>query len=159
MKNSPRIEAYGTVDELNSSIGFVRSQKVSDLAQEHLEQIQNDLFILGADLATPSDSKANIQRIDVPHITRLEHWIDELETHLDPLRYFILPGGTPGASALHIARTVCRRAERCLVTAKSSEVISSESEIYLNRLSDYLFVLARFENKHAGVNETLWKTR
>lgn len=159
LKDSPRIEAYGTVDELNSCLGFVRSHQISDLAQQHLEQIQNDLFILGADLATPPDSKASIQRIESAHALRLEQWIDELDSHLDPLRFFILPGGTPGASALHIARTVCRRAERCLVSAKSTENISSESEVYLNRLSDYLFVLSRFENKQADVNETLWKTR
>ena len=116
-KDSARIEAYGTVDELNSTIGHARSQRLSVDSDKKLDIIQNDLFVMGADLATPPETKAKIKRIESEQISQLESWIDEMEKSLTPLRYFILPGGTPGASALHISRTVCRRAERCVINA------------------------------------------
>lgn len=158
-KVSPRIEAYGTVDELNSTIGYARSQRLSVDSDKKLEHIQNDLFVMGSDLATPPDTKTKIKRIEPDQITRLETWIDEMEVALTPLRYFILPGGTPGASALHISRTVCRRAERCVIQASETETISEQVIIYLNRLSDFLFVVTRFENAKAGINEIHWKTK
>ncbi|HAC15605.1 MAG TPA: cob(I)yrinic acid a,c-diamide adenosyltransferase [Bacteroidetes bacterium] len=158
-KDSARIEAYGTVDELNSTIGYARSQRLSVDSDKKLEVIQNDLFVMGADLATPPETKATIKRIDSDQITQLELWIDEMEKNLSPLRYFILPGGTPGASAIHISRTVCRRAERCVIQAMETESISNLVVIYLNRLSDFLFVMSRYENSKAGINEIHWKTK
>lgn len=158
-KYSARIEAYGTVDELNSTIGYARSQQLNVDSDKKLEIIQNDLFMIGADLATPPETKATIKRIESEQITQLESWIDEMEKDLTPLRYFILPGGTAGASALHISRTVCRRAERCVINAMETETISNLVVIYLNRLSDFLFVMSRYENSKAGVNEIHWKTK
>lgn len=158
-KYSARIEAYGTVDELNSTIGYARSQQLNVDSDKKLEIIQNDLFVIGADLATPPETKATIKRIESEQITQLESWIDEMEKDLTPLRYFILPGGTAGASALHISRTVCRRAERCVINAMKTETISNLVVIYLNRLSDFLFVMSRYENSKAGVNEIHWKTK
>lgn len=156
-KSADRIEAYGTVDELNAILGLARSENMTETVQQMLHLIQQDLFILGADLATPSDAKVTIPRIELSHYSKLESWIDELEDSLEPLRFFILPGGTPAASTLHIARTVCRRAERRVITAKVNEMISDNCVIYLNRLSDLLFVMSRFENHKAGVAESQWK--
>ena len=158
-KYSARIEAYGTVDELNSTIGYARSQQLNVDSDKKLEIIQNDLFVIGADLATPPETKATIKRIESEQITQLESWIDEMEKDLTPLGYFILPGGAAGASALHISRTVCRRAERCVINAMETETISNLVVIYLNRLSDFLFVMSRYENSKAGVNEIHWKTK
>jgi cob(I)alamin adenosyltransferase len=157
-KNTTRIEAYGTVDELNATIGFVRTQQVSQKADEILGHIQNELFVMGADLATPPEANVTIQRVTATMSERLESWIDELESELEPLKYFILPGGTTSAAALHLSRTVCRRAERCVVTAKESETISDEVIVYLNRLSDLLFVMSRFENHITRTPEVRWKT-
>lgn len=158
-KNTARIEAYGTVDELNSLLGFVRSLGVSDQSNQILETIQNDLFILGSDLATPPSAKANIKRMGSELINPIETWIDKMEEKLAPLSYFILPGGTKSASALHMARTVCRRAERCIITARETDDISNECVIYLNRLSDMLFVMARYENSLSGEQESKWQVR
>ncbi len=157
-KNTVRIEAYGTVDELNATIGVVRANSPSHRVDEMLGIIQSELFVLGADLATPMDAKAQIKRVDQAMSTRLESWIDELDVTLEPLRYFVLPGGSVTASLLHISRTVCRRAERCVVTARETETISDEVIIYLNRLSDLLFVMSRYENHVTDTPEVRWIT-
>jgi len=156
-KSSLRIEAYGTVDELNSTIGLARSFGLTEESERLCNTIQNDLFVLGADLATPPESRVKIDRINHDYVTRLEHFIDGLEDTLPKLRFFILPGGTQPASALHLARTVCRRAERKLVEACRQEDISDDCLHYLNRLSDLLFVMARYENHQSGGTENVWK--
>jgi cob(I)alamin adenosyltransferase len=159
-KDDLRIEAYGTVDELNSVIGTVRSfieNKILDLV---LSEIQNQLFILGADLATPSDVKSPAtRRITAKDYSTLEGIIDDFESKLDALNSFILPGGTNAASFLHNARTVCRRAERLAVSLRKKGEASEEAVIFLNRLSDLLFVLARYVNKISGVKDIPWKQR
>lgn len=156
MKNEDRIEAYGTVDELNSVIGMVLTHSLTKKGKGILQEIQHQLFILGADLATPQTKKTKIERIGTPVIDQIEKWIDKLDEELSPLMNFILPGGSPAGALLHLARTVCRRAERKTVTLKENETITDECIIYLNRLSDLLFVMARYENLEAGVQETPW---
>lgn len=158
-KSSLRIHAYGTVDELNSVIGVAISHPMSDRGTEILNDIQSQLFVLGADLATLQSKEVKINRIGKEDIEKLESWIDELEEHLPPLKNFILPGGSPAGAFIHQARTVCRRAERNTVALKQNDPISAETVIYLNRLSDLLFVLARYENKEAGEPETPWTPR
>lgn len=158
-KSSLRIHAYGTVDELNSVIGVALSHSMSERGTEILNDIQSQLFVLGADLATLQSKEVKINRIGKEDIEKLESWIDELEEHLPPLKNFILPGGSPAGAFIHQARTVCRRAERNTVALKQNDPISAETVIYLNRLSDLLFVLARFENKQAGEPETPWQPR
>lgn len=156
-KDSVRIEAYGTVDELNSVIG-VAASSADNLISAELKRIQVELFILGADLATPLDQKLtySIPRIEVRDVTRLELLIDEHVSQLPELKQFIMPGGSPQASALHHARTVCRRAERLLVTLAEEQEIGANDVIYLNRLSDLFFVLARRANQLAGVPDVEW---
>ncbi|MGM0588325.1 MAG: cob(I)yrinic acid a,c-diamide adenosyltransferase [Bacteroidota bacterium] len=157
-KSHLRIQSYGTVDELNSLIGLSRSEELQSETESVLEELQTDLFVLGADLATPADSKAQTQRIQAEDVEKLEQWIDRFDDEIPPLKHFILPGGTPGASHLHVARTVCRRAERYCVEAKQQgEDISGEAIKFLNRLSDFLFVLARYENLANGIDEKQWK--
>lgn len=156
-KSSSRIEAYGTVDELNSVIGMAITAGTTDRGLEILNDIQGQLFVLGADLATLASKKAKIERIGDKDIKWLEERIDELEEHLPPLTSFILPGGTQAGATLHMARTVCRRAERRTIALKHQDPISDECVIYLNRLSDLLFVMARFENHKAGAPETPWE--
>lgn len=155
-KNDSRIEAYGTVDELNSILGVVLTYPLSEDGHRLLQHLQHQLFILGADLATPLSKKVKIERIGSEDIKVLEQWIDKLEENLPPLTSFILPGGSQAGATLHLARTVCRRAERKTVALHQVEDISSDSVIYLNRLSDLLFVLARFENLTTGEKETPW---
>lgn len=155
-KNHIRIEAYGTVDELNSVLGVILTHSLSDDGRRIVNELQHQLFILGADLATPLTKKAKIERVGKTEIEILEQWIDDLDEKLPPLTTFILPGGSPAGATLHMARTVCRRAERKTVTLKQKDDISDHSVIYLNRLSDLLFVLARFENHVAGETETPW---
>ena len=157
-KDAVRIEAYGTVDELNATVGVVRAHKPSQKVDEMLTIIQNELFVLGSDLATPHDSRVEIDRISPEMSIRLESWIDELDTDLEPLRYFVLPGGSVTASFLHVSRTVCRRAERCVVTAQNIETISNDVIVYLNRLSDLLFVMSRYENHVSQTPEVRWIT-
>ncbi|HMB92582.1 MAG TPA: cob(I)yrinic acid a,c-diamide adenosyltransferase, partial [Rhodothermales bacterium] len=122
-----------------------------------LTRIQDELFILGADLATPSGSRAKVPRINQEHVAQLEQDIDTFEADLSPLKHFILPGGSQVAANLHIARTICRRAERRTVEAATQEDIHDEAVVYLNRLSDLLFVLARWANRQAGIDESEWK--
>ena len=159
-KDSSRVEAYGTVDELNSYLGVARSHQASEKTAEYLEEVQNHLFRLGADLATPMDAKAEwLVRITEKEVQWLENTIDELSATLPELKNFILPGGTVVAAHLHVARTICRRAERLVVTLAVTETINEQSLIYLNRLSDWLFTLARYENLQANESETKWRIR
>ncbi len=159
-KDEPRIEAYGTVDELNTVIGSARAFNENERIDAILSDLQRRLFVLGADLATPtSAAKTTVPRISGDDIASLEKQIDEIEGELSPLRAFILPGGSKTAALLHNARTVCRRAERCVVSLKRKSEASEESLVFLNRLSDFLFVLARFANKISKVSETVWNTR
>jgi cob(I)alamin adenosyltransferase len=158
-KDAPRIEAYGTVDELNSVIGVARSHELAGEFDAILNRIQNELFDLGAQLATPNPAAHQTQLIGPDAIAALERAIDEFEKRLAPLKQFILPGGTPAAAQLHLARTVCRRAERRLVTlvSTSTEPIAGDLVIYLNRLSDLLFVMARAVNLAAGRADVPWQ--
>lgn len=159
-KHHLRVESYGTVDELNSYIGLARSTQITDHADNQLEAIQNHLFRLGADLATPMNAKAEwLIRITDEEIQWLEETIDDLSQKLPELKNFILPGGVPIASHLHVARTICRRAERLVVALQEVEDINDKSLIYLNRLSDYLFTLARYENAQNNEAETKWVVR
>lgn len=156
-KDALRIEAYGAVDELNSVLGIVRALRPKKKIDTVLQQIQSDLFVLGADLATPmTKNQSTIPRIQSSHTVALEKIIDTLEASLQPLKAFILPSGTPIASYLHFARTVCRRAERQVVRLSRSENIGSEVIVYLNRLSDLLFVLARYANHLEKKKEVQW---
>ena len=156
-KDALRIEAYGSVDELNCVIGVIRSLKPHKSIDTILEKIQHQLFELGADLATPIVHKsAYITRIKKSHSSVLEKIIDKLETQLEPLKSFILPGGSVIASHLHLTRTVCRRAERNVVRLSRNENIGDEVIIYLNRLSDLLFVMARYANQLDGNEEIKW---
>jgi cob(I)alamin adenosyltransferase len=158
-KNNVRIEAYGTVDELNAVVGMVRSHGLPADVDGLLARIQNELFDLGAALATPEPEKFGIAGATDEHVAALEQAIDRFEAELEPLRQFILPGGTPAAAALHLARTVCRRAERCVVTLAETETISPRVVVYLNRLSDLLFVLARVPNRREGLPDVPWEKR
>ncbi len=159
-KDSARISSYGNVDELNSQIGWIRTLPIGDEADQYLYRIQNDLFVIGADLATPEEAVKlgdNVTRILPDSQLFMEEAIDLMETRLEPQRVFILPGGSPAAAAIHLARTICRRAERGVVSLARTEHISPQVVIYLNRLSDFLFVLARDQNRLAGVNDVPWQ--
>jgi cob(I)alamin adenosyltransferase len=160
-KNSPRIEAYGTVDELNSQIGLVLASGVNDDIAAALRSIQNDLFHLGSDLCVPEEEKERrpVPRIEERHVTALEALMDQLSRELPPLENFVLPGGSPGAAQLHVARAVCRRVERVLVTLARRERIGPQTIPYVNRLSDALFVMARHYNKRRGMPDQLWDSR
>jgi cob(I)alamin adenosyltransferase len=156
LKSSPRIEVYGTVDELNSTLGVAIAAGPSPRGLEILQELQNQLFFLGADLATPPDSKQQVARIEESHSHKLESWIDELDALNPPLRHFILPGGTAAAATLHLARTICRRAERAAIECQNLDPVNTMAIVYLNRLSDLLFVMARYENTAANHSETQW---
>jgi cob(I)alamin adenosyltransferase len=157
-KDTLRIEAYGTVDELNTVLGIVRSDNADPEINSILEEIQKQLFELGADLATPrATEKKVIKRIDQRNVKGLEKVIDALDPQLKPLRSFVLPGGSPVSARVHFARTVCRRAERIIVRLSRNEDIGDIITVYMNRLSDLLFVLARYMNQKAGFMETKWK--
>ncbi|MBC8124705.1 MAG: cob(I)yrinic acid a,c-diamide adenosyltransferase [Candidatus Kapabacteria bacterium] len=158
-KDNVRIEAYGTVDELNSIIGVVRTCALPEEIAEQIASISSTLFTLGADLATPLDPPPvyAIPRIGMEQIEELERWIDRFDGGLEPLKAFILPGGTVAAAHLHVARTICRRAERLVVTLATHEEIGSFVVRYLNRLSDYLFMAARAVNASAGVEDVPWQ--
>jgi cob(I)alamin adenosyltransferase len=158
-KSDPRLDCYGTIDELNASLGLAAVPLGGQMRQA-LEQIQDDLFVIGSHLATPdapSASASNLPALDEQLITRLEMQIDAAEAELPPLRNFILPGGSEAAARLHLARTICRRAERRVVDFSMDRPIPSMILTYLNRLSDWLFVHARLANHQAGVADVVWK--
>jgi cob(I)alamin adenosyltransferase len=160
-KHHPRVEAYGEIDELNAVLGMARAVEMMPRIDEVLVPVQRDLFGLGALLATPDREKMEKQlqkaRIDDERIAQLERAIDAAESELEPLAAFVLPGGTPKAAALHVARTVCRRAERRVVALRETDDdVPPLVTIYLNRLSDLLFVLARLANRRAGAGEVTW---
>jgi cob(I)alamin adenosyltransferase len=160
VKDAPRVEAYGAVDELNSSLGAaVATSSQTDLA-ELVASIQTTLLAVGSFLATPaagSGIKAATREVEEPEIAELERAIDRLEAELEPLRRFLVPGGTPAAAAFHVARSACRKAERRVVSLDASEPLGGGVLRYLNRLSDLLFVMARVENRRASVEEVLWE--
>jgi len=155
-KNHPRIDSYGTVDELNAVLGLIRCETLAPGLNLLLDRIQNELFDLGAELATPDPERHGLRILGAHQIAALEAAIDMYEGHLEPLRVFILPGGTRVAALLHLARTVCRRAEREVVGLSTAEPVASELVIYLNRLSDLLFVLARWANQQANLPDVPW---
>ena len=160
-KQALRVEAYGTVDEANAAIGLARLHADSD-TEAMLARIQNDLFDLGADLCTPEESgrgkaaKGGALRIVAAQVARLEREIDRMNADLQPLESFVLPGGTPAAAYLHVARTVTRRAERLVCSLAAEETVNPEAIKYLNRLSDHLFVLGRRVNDN-GARDVLWQ--
>lgn len=159
-KDDTRVEAYGAVDELNAAVGMAHSIEPMPRIDEILVAVQRDLFALGALLATPDVERMREQlakaRVDDARVAELEHAIDRCDAELEPLRAFILPGGTPKAAALHVARTVCRRAERRVVALQHATELPPVVIIYLNRLSDLLFSLARVANHRAGSGEVTW---
>lgn len=157
-KSHYRVEAYGTLDELNAYIGMVRDQEVNQKRKAILIDIQNNLFSIGADMATASDAgKAKIPKLTEEDITQLENEIDQLEEPLPAMRHFVLPGGHTATSFCHIARCVCRRAERLSVALDQKEPVDPLAIKYLNRLSDYLFVLSRKISQEVGAEEIPWK--
>lgn len=159
-KDDSRVDAYGDVDELNAVLGAARATGPMPRVDEVLVAVQRDLFAIGALLATPNLEKMHDHlakaRIDDARITELEHAIDACDSELDTLKAFIIPGGTPKAAALHVARTVCRRAERKVVHLGQSVELPTLTVVYLNRLSDLLFSLARVANSRAGAGEVTW---
>jgi cob(I)alamin adenosyltransferase len=161
-KSHPRVEAYGAVDELNAVLGWVCTAAPSDSTAAALRQVQSDLFAIGAHLATPVLERRTAPKLPpLPddRIVVLESWIDTAEAELPALRSFILPGGSQAGAALHVARTVGRRAERRVVQLALAETVPPVILVYLNRLSDLLFVLARLENQRAGMPEQTWTPR
>jgi cob(I)alamin adenosyltransferase len=159
-KASTRVEAYGTVDELNATLGLARAAKLDPFADGVLAHAQVDLFTVGAELACVpgKEEKLSMSLVDADDAARLERAIDEAEKELPPLKTFVLPGGSPQASALHLARTVCRRAERAVLSIDDTPA-RNDVVIYLNRLSDLLFTLARHANLKAGVEDVPWTPR
>ncbi|MFK8111561.1 MAG: cob(I)yrinic acid a,c-diamide adenosyltransferase [Rubripirellula sp.] len=164
-KDDVRIEAYGTVDELNAAIGMVRSAGVAGDLDGQLGRIQGELFSIGAELATPNPEAHQMCTIAISHIAQLESWIDDYEASLPPLKCFILPAGSAAATHLHLARSICRRAERRVVTLASrlaadsdESEISTDLIVYLNRLSDLLFVLTRVTNQREGIPDVPWES-
>ncbi len=159
-KDHPRVSAYGDIDELNAVIGMARSVEMMPRIDEVLAPVQRDLFALGALLATPDLEKMKEQlqkaRISDARIAQMEQAIDDGEAELEPLKAFILPGGTPKAAALHVARVTCRRDERAVIHLQREAEIPQIVIVYLNRLSDLLFVLARVANRRAGAGEVTW---
>jgi cob(I)alamin adenosyltransferase len=160
-KDSLRVAAFGSVDELSSAIGVALAQGLAPRLQEILPVIQNELFHLGSDLCFLEPDKASfaVPQIEARHVEALERVIDELNEVVGPLENFILPGGSPGAAALHVARTMCRRAEREVIALRRAEPTGKHVVGYLNRLSDALFVMARYENRTRGVAEPLWDSK
>ncbi|HUH12897.1 MAG TPA: cob(I)yrinic acid a,c-diamide adenosyltransferase [Longimicrobiales bacterium] len=161
-KDDPRVEAYGAVDELNAMVGWTLTSVRDQEIRARLSTFQPDLFALGSHLATPPTPPGRRRPALPPlpgedRIRELEAWIDAAEAELPELRAFIMPGGAPGGAALHLARTVCRRAERRVVTLAADDEVPGDVIVYLNRLSDLLFVLARLANHRAGEPEEPWR--
>lgn len=162
-KAAARVESYGTLDELNAFIGLAKAEISDEKVLNQLQKIQFDLFTVGSEAATPTDKMllANGKnRLDVmiseKEITELELWMDDFDAELEPLRFFILPSGGKAAATVHVCRTVCRRAERAMVFLNETEEVRPELIKYLNRLSDYLFILARYISKISGEKEEYW---
>lgn len=159
-KDHPRVSAYGEVDELNSTLGVVRATAPTDFFDSLFESIQRDLFSIGGHLATPDPDKVRkaLEKADLSdaRVILFEQTMDQADTELAPLKAFVLPGGTPKAAALHLSRTVCRRAERAVVHLMEQEAVPDLFLVYLNRLSDLLFTLARLANARAGVADQTW---
>ena len=157
-KDSPRVQAYGSVDELNTWLGFALSMDLAEPLAAAAAKIQNELLDLGADLSTPLDSDISfhVPRIEKRHVDDLESLIDSLNEQLPSLDNFVLPGGDRAAAVLHVTRTVCRRTEREALSLSLEETIGEHVLPYLNRLSDLLFVMARWQNKHTGSEEAIW---
>jgi cob(I)alamin adenosyltransferase len=160
-KDALRVETYGTVDELNAHLGLALASGLEPSLETELTRVQNELFHLGSDLCVLEADKAARPgpRIEQRHVDALETAMDRMTASLGPLANFILPGGATGAAHLHVARTVCRRAERLAVALARDEAIGSHVIAYLNRLSDALFVMARWENRHRGVADVAWDSR
>jgi cob(I)alamin adenosyltransferase len=160
-KDHLRVNTYGDVDELNSVLGWAACLSQDAEIKGALELVQNELFVLGADLATPPDARPPkaVPRIGGKEITRLEKAIDKISKKLPALTHFILPGGSTVGAALHLARAVCRRSERGLVPLMATDTSIRDAQIYMNRLSDFLFVLARRANQKAGGKEIIWKPK
>ena len=164
LKDHPRVAAYGDIDELNAALGMANSAlaQVDPAVRGRfaviLTQLQSRLFDIGADLATPGGSKheSKVMRINDAHVTEAERWIDEVDSGNAPMKTFVLPGGTELASRLHQARTICRRAERAMVHLQQSEPITPAALIYINRVADLLFAMARRANAEAGVPDVPW---
>jgi cob(I)alamin adenosyltransferase len=156
-KDALRVHAYGTVDECNAAIGVARSTSLDAGLDTILAQVQDQLFVVGADLATPGEA-SSIPRVAEAAITFLETTIDSVEAELEPLQQFIHPGGSAAAAQLHLARTICRRAERWVVSLAREEPVNLQVQTYLNRLSDLLFVLARAANARAGLADVPWNS-
>lgn len=158
LKSNPRLEAYGTIDELNAVLGLAVTELQSEEIIDIIKTIQNLLFTLGSDLATiSSDDNEKIIRTSKGNIETLEQFIDEIDTKIPVLNNFILPGGSKGASYLHLARTVCRRAERLVVDLSQDSEVNKNVIVFLNRLSDLLFVLSRYENHVNNTPDLLWQ--
>ena len=161
-KDDSRVEAYGTVDELNAAIGAAAVHLADEETRRRLGRVQSDLFAIGARLATPPPRGDRpvpaLPELPARRIAEMETWIDEAEAATSPLRNFILPAGSAGASHLHVARGVCRRAERRVVTLDGVSRVDPEVIRYLNRLSDYLFAAARLENRRAGQEDVEWRS-
>jgi cob(I)alamin adenosyltransferase len=160
-KDDARVEAYGNVDETNACLGLARSQGLPDVIDRVVERLQAELFVVGAELACApgNESRLRLPLLGEEHVTALEADIDRSEAVLAPLRSFVLPAGTPGAAALHLSRTVCRRAERSLIAVSRESAVRPVVLKYVNRLSDLLFVLARGANHHAAVPDVPWQPR
>lgn len=154
-KTHPRIEACGALDELNSHLGVAAASRPADEVADALRQVQADLFSLGADLASCAEKSSALGEASVAW---LEQGIDRMTAELEPLRNFILPGGSPAAAQIHVARAVCRRAERRVLALEEGEEVFPFAKTYLNRLSDYLFTLARYENHLRDIAEPRWVT-
>lgn len=159
-KSSMRIESYGTVDELNSYLGLVRDQNIDKEYKRQVLEIQDRLFTIGSHLASdPEKSKMQLPGLFDQDIENLEHWMDEMDKELPEMKSFVLPGGHPTVSHTHVARCVCRRAERIIVDLSSNEKVEEIVPQYMNRLSDYLFVLSRKLTQDLGAEESPWKPR
>ncbi len=160
LKSSMRIESYGTVDELNSYLGLVRDQEIHPEYKRQVIEIQDRLFTIGSHLASdPIKSKMELPKIFDQDIVNLEHWMDEMDKELPEMRAFVLPGGHISVSHTHVARCICRRAERIIVDLSSNEKVEEIIPQYMNRLSDYLFVLSRKLTQDLGAEESPWKPR
>ncbi len=162
-KDHPRIESYGTIDEFNATLGMCSSACNADNALHRrlldiFARLQSRMFDIGADLATPegANNESKIQRIGQEHVQEVEKWIDEIDGANTPLTAFVMPGGTELASRLHLARTICRRAERQMIHLSHTEPVGASLIMYVNRVSDFLFAAARLANKNSGVEDVLW---